>query len=63
MQMLEAAFFAASSMVVASPVWAAKGDYARIELDGRGGNSVSALGANDIPGAGKIDPYDNRFRV
>ena len=36
------------------------GDYAKIELDGRGGDSVSSLGKNDIPGAGKIDPFENR---
>ena len=44
----------------AQSAWAAKGEYARMELDGRGGSSVSSLGANDIPGAGKIDPYENR---
>jgi hypothetical protein len=41
-------------------VYAHAPEYARMELDGRGGNSISGLGKNDIPGAGKIDPYDNR---
>jgi hypothetical protein len=56
-----AALLAAGSLMGnAQSAWAAKGEYARMELDGRGGSSVSSLGANDIPGAGKIDPYENR---
>ena len=47
-------------LLVPLPALAKKGDYANLELDGRGGSSVSSLGKNDIPGAGKIDPYDNR---
>ena len=53
---------AAAAILVLKPTHAdAKaGDYAKIELDGRGGDSVSSLGKNDIPGAGKIDPFENR---
>ena len=42
-----------SGVLVLAPLGAAarKGDYANIELDGRGGSSVSSLGKNDIPGA------------
>ena len=55
-------FAAAAIPLVLEPTHAdAKaGDYAKIELDGRGGDSVSSLGKNDIPGAGKIDPFENR---
>ena len=45
------------------PADAKVGEYAKMELDGRGGGSVSSLGQNDIPGAGKIDPYDNREKA
>jgi hypothetical protein len=42
------------------PALAAKGDYAKIDMRGTKSDSVSALGENDLPAAGKIDPYDNR---
>eukprot|EP00291_Cryptomonas_curvata_P020659 CAMPEP_0172162124 /NCGR_PEP_ID=MMETSP1050-20130122/6495_1 /TAXON_ID=233186 /ORGANISM="Cryptomonas curvata, Strain CCAP979/52" /LENGTH=249 /DNA_ID=CAMNT_0012832075 /DNA_START=6 /DNA_END=753 /DNA_ORIENTATION=+ len=39
------------------PAWAAKGEAARLDFTG---SSISSLGKNDLPAAGKIDPYDNR---
>lgn len=41
-----------------SAALAAKGEWARMDMTGKKG--VSGLGENDLPAAGKIDPYDNR---
>uniref|UniRef100_A0A7S0Z5E1 Uncharacterized protein n=1 Tax=Hemiselmis tepida TaxID=464990 RepID=A0A7S0Z5E1_9CRYP len=54
---------AALGLAAGLPVAARPGDYAKQDYSGTGGNSQSSLGANDVPAAGKIDPYDDRVKA
>eukprot|EP00287_Rhodomonas_sp_CCMP768_P008998 CAMPEP_0196719488 /NCGR_PEP_ID=MMETSP1091-20130531/2443_1 /TAXON_ID=302021 /ORGANISM="Rhodomonas sp., Strain CCMP768" /LENGTH=265 /DNA_ID=CAMNT_0042060447 /DNA_START=12 /DNA_END=809 /DNA_ORIENTATION=+ len=50
-----------SSVANPSAALAAKGEWARIDMTGKKG--VSGLGENDLPAAGKIDPYEDREKA
>eukprot|EP00282_Hemiselmis_andersenii_P012358 CAMPEP_0114149880 /NCGR_PEP_ID=MMETSP0043_2-20121206/22404_1 /TAXON_ID=464988 /ORGANISM="Hemiselmis andersenii, Strain CCMP644" /LENGTH=200 /DNA_ID=CAMNT_0001244571 /DNA_START=200 /DNA_END=802 /DNA_ORIENTATION=- len=60
MSFLRVASGAALGLTANAPVLARQGEFAKQDYSGTGGNSQSSLGANDVPAAGKIDPYDNR---
>ena len=55
----------AAFAITPPPAEASRGDFAKLDFGaGRGkSESQSSLGENDLPAAGKIDPYDNREKA
>ncbi|EKX40061.1 hypothetical protein GUITHDRAFT_154227 [Guillardia theta CCMP2712] len=55
----------AAIAITPPPAEARRGDFAKLDFGaGRGkSESQSSLGENDLPAAGKIDPYDNREKA